>query len=56
MDDIVQGSSLRPDPDAKGDSDMAPISKIGIIGAGQMGSGIAHVVALSGYDVVSTLR
>ena len=31
---------------------MAPISKIGIIGAGQMGSGIAHVVALSGYDVV----
>jgi 3-hydroxybutyryl-CoA dehydrogenase len=31
---------------------MAPISKIGIIGAGQMGGGIAHVVALSGYDVV----
>jgi 3-hydroxybutyryl-CoA dehydrogenase len=30
---------------------MAPISKIGIIGAGQMGGGIAHVVALSGYDV-----
>src|SRR6185312_6119531 len=27
------------------------ISKVGIIGAGQMGSGIAHVVALSGYDV-----
>ena len=26
------------------------ISKVGIIGAGQMGSGIAHVVALSGYD------
>ena len=24
---------------------------IGIIGAGQMGSGIAHVCALSGYDV-----
>ena len=31
---------------------MTPIRKIGIIGAGQMGSGIAHVVALSGYDVV----
>jgi len=27
------------------------IKKIGIIGAGQMGSGIAHVCALSGYDV-----
>ena len=30
---------------------MTPIRKVGIIGAGQMGSGIAHVVALSGYDV-----
>lgn len=27
------------------------IRKIGVIGAGQMGSGIAHVCALSGYDV-----
>jgi 3-hydroxybutyryl-CoA dehydrogenase len=27
------------------------ISKVGIIGAGQMGTGIAHVVALSGYGV-----
>ncbi len=27
------------------------ISKVGIVGAGQMGSGIAHVVALSGYTV-----
>ena len=31
---------------------MQPIRKIGIIGAGQMGNGIAHVVALSGYNVV----
>ena len=31
---------------------MATISKIGIIGAGQMGSGIAHVSAMAGYDVV----
>ena len=30
---------------------MEPIRKVGIVGAGQMGSGIAHVVALSGYDV-----
>ncbi|MGD9503186.1 MAG: 3-hydroxybutyryl-CoA dehydrogenase [Methyloceanibacter sp.] len=51
MDDIVQGSALRADPAARGDSDGDPIHKIGIIGAGQMGSGIAHVIALSGYDV-----
>ncbi len=30
------------------------IKKIGVIGAGQMGSGIAHVCALAGYDVVLT--
>ena len=51
MDDIVQGSGLRAEEAARGDYDMAPISTIGIIGAGQMGGGIAHVVALSGYDV-----
>jgi 3-hydroxybutyryl-CoA dehydrogenase len=51
MDDIVQGAGLRPEAAAQGEYDMAPINKIGIIGAGQMGSGIAHVVALSGYDV-----
>ncbi len=28
------------------------IAKVGIIGAGQMGSGIAHVCALGGFDVV----
>ncbi len=28
------------------------ISKVGVIGAGQMGNGIAHVLALAGYDVV----
>ena len=28
------------------------LNKIGIIGAGQMGSGIAHVCALAGYDVL----
>lgn len=29
----------------------APIKKVGVIGAGQMGCGIAHVSALSGYEV-----
>lgn len=28
------------------------IQKIGVIGAGQMGNGIAHVMALAGYNVV----
>jgi 3-hydroxybutyryl-CoA dehydrogenase len=28
------------------------IEKVGVIGAGQMGNGIAHVCALAGYDVV----
>jgi 3-hydroxybutyryl-CoA dehydrogenase len=28
------------------------INKIGIVGAGQMGNGIAHVCALAGYDVL----
>jgi 3-hydroxybutyryl-CoA dehydrogenase len=28
------------------------IEKIGVIGAGQMGTGIAHVLALAGYDVM----
>jgi 3-hydroxybutyryl-CoA dehydrogenase len=28
------------------------IARIGVIGAGQMGSGIAHVLSLAGYDVV----
>jgi 3-hydroxybutyryl-CoA dehydrogenase len=31
---------------------MADIKKVGVIGAGQMGSGIAHVAALSGFEVV----
>jgi 3-hydroxybutyryl-CoA dehydrogenase len=51
MDDIVQGVTILTDPKAHGESDLEPIRKVGIIGAGQMGSGIAHVIALYGYDV-----
>ena len=33
---------------------MAEIRTVGIVGAGQMGNGIAHVFALAGYDVLMT--
>lgn len=33
---------------------MVDINKVGVIGAGQMGNGIAHVFALAGYDVLMT--
>ena len=33
---------------------MAELKTVGIIGAGQMGNGIAHVAALAGYDVIMT--
>jgi 3-hydroxybutyryl-CoA dehydrogenase len=53
MDDMIQivERSLS-DPAVSQEIDMTPIRKVGIVGAGQMGSGIAHVVALSGYDVM----
>jgi len=33
------------------DTHMAEIHRVGVIGAGQMGSGIAHVCALAGFEV-----
>lgn len=39
-------------PQASGSSWIERIHKVGVIGAGQMGNGIAHVSALAGYDVV----
>jgi 3-hydroxybutyryl-CoA dehydrogenase len=38
-------------PKTRSEGTALPIRKIGIIGAGQMGSGIAHVAALSGFEV-----
>src|ERR1700719_2351182 len=36
-----------------GDDEMVVmIKKVGVIGSGQMGNGIAHVAALAGFDVV----
>ena len=51
MDDIVEGSKLRAEPKSEQERKVDPISKVGVVGSGQMGSGIAHVVALGGYDV-----
>src|SRR5437762_1092942 len=31
---------------------MATVRKVGVIGSGQMGNGIAHVAAVAGFDVV----
>ncbi len=50
MDAIVKDSA----PEAAGGEGYAQVQKIktvGVIGAGQMGNGIAHVSALAGYDV-----
>src|SRR3977135_3764890 len=38
-------------PKTRSQSAALPIRKIGIIGAGQMGRGSAHVAALSGFEV-----
>ena len=38
-------------PKARSDGKSSTIRKIGVIGAGQMGSGIAHVTALAGFEV-----
>jgi 3-hydroxybutyryl-CoA dehydrogenase len=51
MDDIVEGAKLRAESKSEQERKVEPISKVGIVGGGQMGSGIAHVVALGGYDV-----
>ena len=53
MDDMIQiAERSLADPASDEEHDMEPIRKIGIVGAGQMGSGIAHVVSLAGYDVM----
>jgi 3-hydroxybutyryl-CoA dehydrogenase len=47
--DVAVKAGAKAKPDAR----VIPIiKKVGVIGAGQMGTGIAHVVALSGYDLM----
>jgi 3-hydroxybutyryl-CoA dehydrogenase len=46
-------SPVEPDTGEQDGNDMGlTIQKIGVIGAGQMGSGIAHVCAMSGFEVL----
>jgi 3-hydroxybutyryl-CoA dehydrogenase len=40
------------DVSKQGSRSVVKIERIGVIGAGQMGNGIAHVCALAGYDVI----
>ena len=47
--DVAVKTAIKPKPEAR----LVPvIKKVGVIGAGQMGTGIAHVIALGGYDIL----
>jgi 3-hydroxybutyryl-CoA dehydrogenase len=48
---LRKGGELSERPQASERPAVAPIRTVGIIGAGQMGNGIAHVAAVAGYDV-----
>lgn len=51
--DAALTSKSKPLVESAGDKSIETrIHKIGIIGAGQMGNGIAHVAAVAGYDVL----
>jgi 3-hydroxybutyryl-CoA dehydrogenase len=48
----VSAAPVATAPVSTGRVSLEPLRRIGIIGAGQMGGGIAHVCALAGIDVV----
>jgi 3-hydroxybutyryl-CoA dehydrogenase len=46
------GGGVRAAPAKDPVGEMVTVRKVGVIGSGQMGNGIAHVAALAGFDVV----
>src|SRR5262245_46867975 len=48
---VRKGAEAAERPRSGESAAIAPIRSVGIVGAGQMGNGIAHVAALAGYDV-----
>lgn len=48
---IEQGGTRTEDKSNMSEQELTGIKSIGVIGAGQMGSGIAHVCALAGFEV-----
>jgi 3-hydroxybutyryl-CoA dehydrogenase len=48
----MDGGGVRAAPEKDPVGEMATVRKVGVIGSGQMGNGIAHVAALAGFDVV----
>lgn len=53
MDHILTGASRDRAAEAKKrqEREKLTVKKVGIVGAGHMGNGIAHVIALAGYDI-----
>jgi 3-hydroxybutyryl-CoA dehydrogenase len=52
---MIQSSTAKkiaPEAPSEPEVEPQPIRKVGVIGAGQMGTGIAHVAALAGMDVI----
>jgi 3-hydroxybutyryl-CoA dehydrogenase len=52
MVEVKERPKTRPEQMRGGHATVHSIRKIGVVGAGQMGNGIAHVCALSGYHVL----
>ncbi len=48
---LINSMNTRPGAGKKSEREIITIKKIGLIGAGQMGQGIAQILAVAGYDV-----